>query len=501
VVFIHPEPKHPEDTVNKPNILIFMSDQQRGDSIPPYSKAKTPYLDKFCKEGIAFSKAFTISPHCCPSRATFFSGLYPSQHGVWNNVNVGNTLSRGLYEGVRLWSEDFNEAGYDMYFSGKWHVSDAESPLDRGFNKYTIVHNEVSKKPIKHVKPTTYEWARYENIPPAAERKEAEILRPGYPLYTHYGEKENPFNDEGVVNDAIKIIKERQKGGKPWCQYIGTLGPHDPYFVPKKFLDLYDPKDIKLPDSYSDKMTDKPSMYRRIRDRFDQLPENEQREAIRHYLAFCTYEDDLFGQVLKALDESGEAENTIVVYTSDHGDYAAEHGLWCKGLPCFDGAYHIPAAIRWPAGIKNPGRVVDNFINMADFGPTFLEAAGIDTKREFTGRSFMPFIKDEKPSNWDDVLFTQSNGNEQYGIQRSVRTKDWKLVCNGFDYDELYDLKADPGETKNLLAAGSCDPKYEKIVHDLFKKLWQFSKQTDDVCINGYIMVSLATIGPGVALE
>jgi len=264
-----------------------MSDQQRGDSIPPYSKAKMPNLEKFCREGITFSRAFTVSPHCGPSRATFFSGLYPSQHGVWNNVNVGNTLSRGLYEGVKLWSEDLCET-YDMYHSGKWHVSDVESPLDRGFGHVNLT-GRISDKPIKHVKPDPYEWKIYRNLTPSEVRGEAQIINPGYPLYTHYGESEEMFRDNEIVDDAIKSIRERKKTGKPWCQFIGTLGPHDPYFVPKKFLDMYDPAEIKLPDSFSDRMHDKPSMYRRIRDKFDQLPEHEQREALRHYLAYCSY--------------------------------------------------------------------------------------------------------------------------------------------------------------------------------------------------------------------
>jgi len=476
-----------------------MTDQQRGDSIPPYSKAKTPNLDKFCGEGLTFTKAFTISPHCCPARATFFSGLYPTQHGVWNNVNVGNTLSRGLYEGVRLWSEDFSEAGYDMYYSGKWHVSDIETPADRGFAAYTKAGEKISGKIYKHEKPDPYEWARYDNLAPVAARKEAQIIRMGYPVYTHYGINENPFKDNDVVNDAVKIFKERKNSGHPWCQYVGTLGPHDPYFVPQRFLDLYDIKDIQLPATYTDKMADKPAMYRRIRDKFDQLPENEQREAIRHYLAFCSYEDYLFGRVLDALEESGEAENTLVLYVSDHGDYTAEHGLWCKGLPCFEGAYRIPAVIRWPGKIKNPGRTEDSFINLADFAPTFLEAAGIKTDREFAGKSLVPFFENKEPADWQDVLFTQSNGNEQYGIQRSVSTREWKLVYNGFDYDELYDLKTDPGETKNLIAGGRVDQQYEKIIHELFGQMWRFAKKTGDVCINGYVMVSLATEGPGAA--
>lgn len=486
--------------MNRPNILIFMTDQQRGDSIPPYSRAKTPHLDTFCGEGLTFTRAFTIAPHCCPSRATFFSGLYPSQHGVWNNVNVGNTLSRGLYRGVKLWSEDFHEAGYRMAYSGKWHVSDVESPLDRGFD-YMTVPPPAPKEAINHERPRVAEWEQYFNFQAPGERKEGEIVRPGYKTYTHYGVRDNPFHDNEVIDNAVKILEDREKGGGPWCQFVGPLGPHDPYFVPQKYLDRYSPDDIRLPESFSDRMEDKPSLYRRTRDKFDQLSEKEHREAIRHYLAFCSYEDALFGRVLEALEKSGEADNTLVLYVSDHGDYMAEHGLWCKGLPCFDGAYHIPAVIRWPAGIKNPGRREEHFITLADFAPTFLELAGIDPGRNFPGKSLAPFLRDEQAANWEDELYTQSNGNEQYGIQRSLRTRDWKLVYNGYDYDELYDLRSDPDQTRNLIARGRQDPRYRRIVRELFTKLWKFAYRVNDVCVNPYVMVSLATEGPGLAFQ
>ncbi|MGV8979714.1 sulfatase-like hydrolase/transferase [Clostridium sp.] len=482
--------------MKRPNILIFMTDQQRGDSIFPYSKAKTPNINKFCGQGVTFSNAYTVSPHCCPSRATFFSGLYPSQHGVWNNVNVGNTLSRGLYKGVRLFSEDLKDNGYGTYFSGRWHVSNVESPLDRGFEVMDYP-KPFEKKELVHEAPSAKEWERFENYQPQGIKNEAEILRRGYDTYVHYGLGEKNANDRNVVEDALKIIHSREKSDKPWCHYIGTCGPHDPYFVPQEYLDMYDINDIKLPDNFTDLMKDKPALYRRTRDRFDQLTPEEHKEAIRHYLAFCTYEDDLFGKVLEALEESGEAQNTLVLYLSDHGDYMAEHGLWCKGLPCFKGAYHIPAVIRWPEGVKNPGRVVDEFVSLADFAPTFLEVAGVEYNRTMTGNSLVSYIHDEKPSVIRDAIFTQSNGNEIYGIQRSVMTKDWKFVYNGFDYDELYNLNKDPGETTNIMEGHKDD----EIVKELSIKLWDFARKVGDVCVNPYIMVGLASYGPGILYE
>jgi len=205
----------------------------------------------------------------------------------------------------------------------------------------------------------------------------------------------------------------------------------------------------------------------------------------------------LFGKVLSALEESGQAKNTIVIYLSDHGDYMGEHGLWCKGLPCFRGAYNIPAIVRWPGETVNPGRLENSIITLADFAPTILDACGLTIERSFAGRSLRPFIKNQIPSDWSDAFFTQSNGNELYGIQRSVSTRDWKYVYNGFDFDELYDLRNDPGETRNLIN----DTQYADIVKEMCKRLWTFAYSRGDVCINSYIMVSHAPHGPAEAFR
>ncbi len=489
---------------SKPNFLIFMTAQQRGDMVYPYGRAYTPNLDRFAKEGITFSRTYCPSPHCCPSRATFFSGLYPSEHGVWNNVDVGIALSHGLNKGVRLFSEDLKEAGYRLYYSGKWHVSAIENPDERGWeiSLLTAPKSEVIKENGNwHASDLEKaRWDRYRALATRQEncnREEGQILRPGYFDYTQYGQSENPFRDNEITVDGIDIIHNRKKTNEPWCQYIGTLGPHDPYFVPKRFLDRYDINDIELPQSFNDRMEDKPSLYRRTRDRFDQLTEREHKESLRHYLAFCTYEDYLFGEVLKALEEKGETENTVVVYLSDHGDYAGDHGLWCKGLPSFSTNYHIPAIIRWPIGIKNAGRIEESFVSLADFAPTFLELAGISTQRKFTGKSLVPFLLNEKPDDWRDAIFTQTNGNELYGIQRAVLTKDWKFVWNGFDYDELYDLKKDPHEMNNIASSNE----FRNVIRSMSQKIWRFAHEQRDVSINWYILAGLASFGPSYAFR
>jgi arylsulfatase A-like enzyme len=501
----------------QPNILIFMTDHQRADTALPEHPAITPNLDRFAREGVTFTNTFCPSPHCCPARATFFTGLYPTRHGVWNNICNDQALSRGLKPGVRLWSEDLAAGGYALHFSGKWHVSVEESPADRGWTEHFVSGAQGTHH--------GWTWEQYRRLAETSRqgnkgtRGEGEILRPGYGTYRLYGTGEVEAtgalqHDETALAKALDVLPKLTAGEQPWCLFVGLIGPHDPYIVPQKYLDMYDLAGVPLPPSYADDLTDKPAIYQRMREtRFGQLSEREVREGIRHFWAYCTYLDDLFGQLLAALDATGQRENTLVLYTSDHGDYCSEHGLFAKGIPCFQGAYRVPAVMRWPAGITNPGRRADAFVSLADFGPTFQDLAArpdwpsghvegrfgqlSDRTRPVTGASLLPFLVGERPPGWRDEIHTQCNGVELYYTQRSVMTADFKYVFNGFDRDELYDLRVDPHEMRNLAA----DPAYEPVKRELCGRMWRFAYQEDDAAINPYITVGLAPYGPAEAFR
>jgi arylsulfatase A-like enzyme len=200
--------------------------------------------------------------------------------------------------------------------------------------------------------------------------------------------------------------------------------------------------------------------------------------------------------VLDALDATGQADNTLVIFLSDHGDYVGAHGLYLKGAPAFREAYHVPCIMRWPQGIRHPGRVVDEFITLADFAPTFLELAGVQPAQPMTGRSLLPFLHGETPVDWPDAVFSQFNGVELYYTQRAVTTREYKYVYNGFDFDELYDLRQDPLELVNR----ADDPAYREIKHDLVRRMWRFAAQEEDIIFNPYGTVALAPWGPADAL-
>jgi choline-sulfatase len=482
----------------KPNIVVFMTDQMAGRTLLESSPVKTPNFDRIRDKGVLFTSSHCVSPHCCPSRASFFTSLYPSENGVWNNVLTDNALSRGLFDGIKMFPEILKDNGYHNMFSGKWHVSAVENPDERGFDEVgnitagkmddykinTQCFNEIEKQYSNlsklSKKDDTKEFGRLDHV--------------GYPRFNIFGTNENPFQDNDTVRDAVKMLKEQQKKDEPFFMYVGALGPHDPYVPPKKYLDLYRDEKIKLPANFHDELNNCPSLYKRTQRNFN-MSEEEHKETLRHYYAFCSYEDALFGQVLDSIED---IDNTYIFFLSDHGDYMAEHGLWTKGLPCFSGAYDICSFVMGPDVIADTN---NQQINILDFAPTILEMAGVEIPENMVGKSLLPILTEKDNSILHDAIFTQTNGNEVYGIQRAIFDKKYKYVINLFADDELYDLQSDKDEIFNLIATPDGKKQYEDVVYSLSKRIWKFAIDRHDSILNNYITIALADYGPGIALD
>lgn len=476
-----------------------MTDQQQAQTVLPEHPCRMPNAERLAREGVGFRNAFCPTAHCCPSRATFFTGLYPSRHGVYNNVSTPTAIRAGLNPGVTTFGEGLRDAGYHLAFSGKWHVSNTENPSDRGWRELEVTARAGS---YMHTAPEKWrEMALREKERGDPERERGQIKRPGWgdsQLYRTLpdagGEK---LKDHQVVQSAVDVLPELAAGKEPWALYVGLLAPHDPFNAPERFVAMYDRQKIPLPPSYRDTLDDKPRVYQRMRRQYwDQLTEDEVRESIAHYWACCTLTDTLLGETLHALEKTGQADDTLVLFLSDHGEYAGAHGLYLKGVPAFREAYEIPCIARWPKGITRPGRTVESLVTLADFAPTFLEIAGIPPPPDLTGRSLVPFFADQTPPDWPDAVFTQFNGVELYYTQRAVRTRDWKYVYNGFDDDELYDLRRDPHERVNLARK----PEHDMEKRTLLRRMWRFAaKEKDELIFNAYGTVALAPYGPADA--
>ena len=486
----------------RPNILIFMNDQEQAQVICPDHPCHTPNAERLASEGLRFSHCYTPTAHCCPARATFQTGLYPSGHGVYNNILNHAAIHTDIYPGIPTFGELLSEAGYRMQWSGKWHASKHSDPQDRGWEELAV--NCVGGD---HHGRT---WAQYREGYEAGqdepgERQRGCLNRPGWGPYKHYGTlprregQDHDFTpgDYRVVTAGLQGLDTLLQQADPWCLFIGPSGPHDPYIVPEKYATMYDPETIEMPANWQDDLHDKPVVYQRQQLLWNHLSEAEQREAVAHYWGYCTLQDDLLGMVMDRLDASGQADNTLLIFMSDHGDYNAAHGLWMKGVPAFDEAYRVPCVMRWPKGITDPGRVVDAFVNLADFSPTFLDLADLPERVNTHGRSLLPLLQGDAPESWRQEFVSQMNGVELYYSQRIVQTKEWKYVHNGFDWDELYHLTEDPHEMVNLAPRGTRPtPEIESVIADLCRRLWQHCERTNDIYYNPYPTTALAPFGP-----
>ena len=477
---------------SRPNILFFMTDQQQAQVTLPNHPCKTPNIDRFSKEGVAFTSTYTTMAHCCPARASLMTGLYPSQHGIFNNVNNEQALSKSINPGVEMFSEKLKGAGYDMFYSGKWHVSHTENPSDRGWEELVV----TAKAGSQRYKTTKQRFVKMEPDYSNEERERGEIIRRGWGNYRLYGtldQNEVPKADKKIFPSALEKLEQLKDNQNPWCLFISLNGPHDPFIIPEEYAKMYNPEDISLPPNYHDELKDKPALYRRMRKVWDQLSEEEVKESIAHYWGFCTMMDKMFGQVLDTLENNGQKENTIVVYLSDHGEHLGAHGIYLKGLSTFEEGYRVPCIIRWPEGANNPGRTIHELVSIMDIAPTVIEASGSEPLSKCMGRSLMPFLKDEKPDNWRDSIYAQCNGVEVYMTRRMVVDSNYKFVYSPTDVDELYDLKDDPHEMKNL----ADDPEYQKVKRQMLKKMWEHVIDSEDTVITPYATVAVADLGPG----
>ncbi|WP_186446186.1 sulfatase-like hydrolase/transferase [Paenibacillus cremeus] len=482
----------------RPNVLIFMTDQQQEAVTRETHPCRTPHLDRFAREGVRFTHTYTTMAHCCPSRASFFTGLYPSQHGIHNNVCTATAIQKGLNPGVETFGEKLKDAGYSMHFSGKWHISAEENPCDRGWEELKVT---AGKDVFMGAKIDSWRQT-VPQVKHPSERKPGELLRPGWDEYVLYGTTDQSYEEMGdyrVVTKAKERLAELKHAEQPWCMYVGVLGPHDPFLIPEKYAAMYDPDEVELPPNYGDSLESKPRVYQRMRRVWSQLSEREVRESIAHYWGYCTMVDDLFGDVLEALKQTGQADDTLVLFLSDHGESGGAHGLFLKGISPYEETYRIPCIARWPQGIVNPGRSVDALVSIMDWAPTFMDVAEAgELNAGGAGASLLPWLRDEPvaPGAWRDAVFNQCNGVEVYFTQRMVRTDRYKFVYNPVDLDELYDLQEDPYELNNV----ADDPVMLPVKTMLYQRMWQEAARSGDRIFNQYPSIAAADIGPALAI-
>jgi arylsulfatase A-like enzyme len=439
-----------------PNVLFILADQWRFSAFSHETDplVQTPNLDRFAAAGARWTRAYAANPVCTPNRSCLLTGRYAHQHGM-----IVNNLMLPPKE--RCVAESFAEAGYATHYIGKWHMDGEERPgfvppgwRRRGFKTFEGFNRG-------HWYPT------------------------GAQYFTDDGTLLKPPQFESVYQTdlAIGFMKKQRAAGHPFVCYLSWGPPHTPYRPPKEF------------DRFSklEKLQWRPNVPEKLRD----TPKLKQEMA--GYFGLCETLDHEMGRLLKALDELGLADNTLVVFTADHGDMHGSHGLYRKGKPQEE-SLHIPLFMRLPGRIK-PKQTPATLVNSIDLMPTVTAICGLKAPRTCTGRDLSAAVLGG-PASGIESLYAQGamtrTRNERTagkarlqrknvsaeadeesapgGEWRALVTPTHKLVVNVSGQTLLYDLAKDPYELKNL----ADQREHAALKEELTKQLKRWAKDTDD---------------------
>lgn len=468
--------------MSRPNLLFLMTDQQRADTIEPQTVCQTPNLDKLAAGGARFSRCYTVNPICSPARASLMTGLLPHSHGMVDVTHAVPAYRASFDATLPVWPQLLQKAGYTTAYFGKWHVERSHRLENFGFDIYEVDQYQ-QKLGLVEVEEVLVDQKM--------------VRQKGYADFLLYGVSDEPLEslpEYRMFSDGIAFLNNAAANPQqPWALFLSTEAPHDPYVAPRSYTDRYNLDDISPPPNFEDDLADRPAIYRRIQSVWDDLTWDDFAWATVCYYANCTMVDEQIGRILAALDSLGMAENTVVVFTSDHGDFMAEHRLMLKGIPPFEGAYRIPLILNGP-GIP-AGHDVGKIVSLLDLAPTLVQ---FTTAEEFPcqGRSLLPMLQGAE-TNWQSEAFAECHGQRFNYTQRILWRGSEKYVFNGFDEDELYDLTTDPHEMNNL--AG--DPHHKVILESMAIRMWEIMRETGDKTMveAQYGMFRYAPVGPQAA--
>ncbi len=463
---------------SQPNVLLIMTDQQQWQTIAGRSPARMPNLDRLAREGIVFDRSYTPCALCCPARAMLLSGAYHWHNGVFNQVHSSPSVHRDMFPEVVTYPQRMKDAGYRMGYVGKWHASYERTPLDFGFDAVAGLSPYFEPlMPAGSMAPED----RWENHPRREEVMEVSARRfrwPGSDPFVMWAAMEGP--EEGthmafVADCARRMMGRLGERGNPWHLEVHFPEPHDAYRPLRKYLRRYDPEEMPLPPSFYDTFEGKPGMHRRESQTWGEVDEATVREGLAHYFAYCEQLDVQIGRVLEALEESGEAENTLVIFCTDHGDMVGAHRMWIKGWIPYEECYRIPLAMRWPGHIQ-PGSVSGRLVQLHDIAHTLTDVLGLESLPFADGRSLAPLFQSPNREDWEDEILCAYYGGEFLYTQRMVITERHKYVFNGFDFDELYDLEADRHEMTNLVQ----DEAHRAVAADMRARMYRLMNRFGD---------------------
>lgn len=496
-------------STQRPNVLLITSDQQHYSTLGCVNpRIKTPALDRLAAEGIRFNRAYCNNPTCTPSRATMITGQYPAWHGAW-------TLGTKLDEAVPTVGEPFAAAGYATHLIGKAHLQPLASQPDqtslecqptlrdldfwRSFHGpwYGFEHVEVARMHANESHAGQHyaiwmeqqgftDWRHYFASPdPDFKPQHSPVRGPG-----NYGDME-PASWElpeefhyttWTAERTIANIERAVAADRPFFTWASFHDPHPPYTVSEPWASMYDPADMPIGHMAEGELDRMPPPHQMTQDpNPDYGPFHESRgihgyhshvhdEAYMRknmaiYYGMVSFMDQQIGRILDRLDELGVAENTIIVFTTDHGHFLGQHGLVAKGPFHYEDGIKLPFLVRWPDRVP-AGRTSDSLQALIDLPSTFLDAAGLDVPGRMQGVSQLPVWTGEAESARDEVIVEMRHEPTTVHLRTYIDDRYKLTVYRDRPWGELFDLAEDPDERHNRFD----DPEYVNVKAELLAR-------------------------------
>ena len=421
----------------RPNILYICSDQHsyKYTGYAGHPLVQTPNMDRIAREGVTFTNAYCGSPVCVTSRASLMTGMYPSDSNSFCNSTVWDGSNPA-------WGVPLRDAGYDCRATGKLDLDD---DFDTGFVEINTGHGHRHNPDITSLfrRPLCYRMSERPGVD-------------GRPRDSRHG-------DEAKTRTAVVFItQEAVKLEQPWACYVGLSQPHPAFVALRQYYDLYPPDEIDLPDVPQEDLENLHLVFQALR-HFKRIatpiPEERIRRARAGYYGMITELDEYIGWLWDALERTGQLDNTVFIYTSDHGEALGEHGLWYKNN-LYENAAHIPMVMSGPGLPKN--RSVDTPVGHVDLVATLLDTGGVERPSELRGHSLLPLVEG-KPGGHPGFAYSESHSEGNCTGSFMIRKGDWKYLHFTWYDDLLFNLAEDPGEFHNRID----DPDAQGVLAEL----------------------------------
>lgn len=429
---------------DKPNVVFIISDDLTATAVSSYNEdgpSKTPHIDRLASQGVRFTRAYTQYPVCGPSRASFMSGYYPTATETYGYVSGRKNI--GPHR--KTWAQLFKDNGYYTARVSKIFHMGVPIDIETGSDGQDDVASWTER--FNSAGP---EWKAAGEAELVQGNPDGKIERKGGNVMTIVKADGNDMvhSDGRTAHKAIELIKKHKN--EPFFLAVGLVRPHVPFVAPKKYFDPYPHQKIIMPEKREGDWNDIPKRgINYVTSLNGEMSLEQQKKAVAAYYASVAFMDAQVGKILKALEDEGLEDNTIVVFTSDHGFHLGEHDFWMK-VSLHEESVRVPMIIKVPG--KKP-KVCNSFVELIDLYPTVASIAGLKYSKHLQGKNLKKTL-DANTYQVRDMAFSVSQGGRSF----LLRNEKWAFIQyneDGSEGAELYDMLNDPQQFNNLAGSAS----------------------------------------------